>query len=255
MPESFLRSSALFHTLTVGHGTLTAGAHRGKLVQEFRDLASDFTLPTNFSTSTMYGSLEITSSQPVSVLALRVTVNQRGDVFLTSTPVADLSKALTNTEVYFPQLVDGGGYTTTVILLNTSAATETGTITIFDNSGAPLTVTSNGTTASTFNYSIPATGAFVFQTNGSPSSARPGWAKVTPTSGNSPVGSGIFSYSPGGMLVTESGVPSAVPTTKARVYVDKSKGHDTGLALANPGAAATVTLRTFQTDGSTVAGN
>ena len=54
--------------------------------------------------------------------------------------------------------------------------------------------------------------------------------------------------------MTESGVPSAVPTTKARVYVDKSKGHDTGLALANPGAAATVTLRTFQTDGSTVAG-
>ena len=242
-------------TLAVGHGTLSIGAHRGKLIQELRDLASDFTLPANFSTSTMYGTLEITSSQPVSVLALRVTVNQRGDVLLTSTPVADLSKALTTAAVYFPQLVDGGGYVTTVILVNTSGATENGTIEIFENSGAPLIVTSNGTTASTFNYSIPASGAFVFQTNGSPTSARPGWVKVTPSSGSSPVGSGIFSYSPGGMLVTESGVPSAVPTTKARVYVDKSKGHDTGLALANPGAAGTVTLRTFQTDGTTVAGN
>jgi fungalysin metallopeptidase (M36)/pre-peptidase/fungalysin/thermolysin propeptide len=242
-------------TLAVGHGTLPIGAHRGKLVQELRDLASDFTLPANFSTATNYGTLEVTSSQPVSVLALRVTVNQRGDVLLTSTPVADLSKALTNTAIYFPQLVDGGGYITTVILVNTSGATESGTIAIFDNSGAPLTVTSNGTTAATFNYSIPANGAFVFQTNGSPAAARPGWVNVTPVSGNSPVGSGIFSYSPGGMLVTESGVPSAVPTTKARVYVDKSNGHDTGLAIANPGAAATVTIRAFQKDGATVAGN
>jgi hypothetical protein len=242
-------------TLAVGQGTLPIGAHRGKLIQELRDLAPNFALPPTFSTSTMYGTLEITSSQPVSVLALRVTVNQRGDVLLTSTPVADLSKALTTTAVYFPQLVDGGGYVTTVILVNTSGATESGTIAIFDNAGAPLSVRSNGTTASTFNYSIPASGAFVFQTDGSPTSARPGWVKVTPSSGSAPVGSGIFSYSPGGMLVTESGVPSAVPTTKARVYVDKSKGHDTGLALANPGAATTVTLRTFQTDGSTVAGS
>ena len=128
----------------------------------------------------MYGTLEITSSQPVSVLALRVTVNQRGDVLLTSTPVADLSKALTTTGVYFPQLVDGGGYVTTVILVNTSGATESGTIAIFDNAGAPLSVRSNGTTASTFNYSIPASGAFVFQTDGSPTSARPGWVKATP---------------------------------------------------------------------------
>jgi hypothetical protein len=56
--------------------------------------------------------------------------------------------------------------------------------------------------------------------------------------------------------VTESGVPSAVPTTNAFLYIDTSNGHDTGIALVNPGSVdATVTMRAFQTDGTTSAGN
>jgi hypothetical protein len=56
--------------------------------------------------------------------------------------------------------------------------------------------------------------------------------------------------------VTESGIPSALPTTKARVYIDKSGGHDTGIAIANPGtSAANLTIQAFQTDGVTSAGN
>ena len=56
--------------------------------------------------------------------------------------------------------------------------------------------------------------------------------------------------------MTESGVPAAAPTTRARIFVDKSSGHDTGLALGIPGStAATVTLRAFELDGVTPAGN
>ena len=244
-------------TVALGHGDLAAGAHVAKFIQELKDIAPDFSLPANFPTATQYGSLEITSSQPVSVLALRLTPNQRGDVLLTSTPIADLTQPVNSSTLYFPQLVDGGGYTTSVTLLNTSGAAESGTLSIFDDTGAALSVRSkDGVTGSSFTYSISAGGAFVFQTDGSPSSARVGWVRVTPNAGNtSPSGAGIFSYSSGGILITESGVPAAVPTTRARVYVDRSKGHNTGLALASPGSAADVTLQAYQSNGTSPAGN
>jgi hypothetical protein len=183
--------------LATGNSTLGVGAHFAKFIHELRDVAPDFNLPGKFSTTTLFGSLEITSSQPVSIVALRLTTNQRGETLLTSTPIADLSTASTSSPIYFPQLADGGGYTTTLILLNTSTAPEVGTFDIFDDSGAPLTVReSGGTIASSFPYSMPAGGAFVFQTDGSPATPRVGWAKLTPGSGShAPVGAGVFSFS------------------------------------------------------------
>jgi hypothetical protein len=239
-------------TIAIGHSSLPPNAHRAKFVHQLPDLAPDFNLPADFSTLIQYGSLEISSNQPVSVLALRMTVNQRAEALLTSTLVADLSQPLTSSALYLPQLTDGGGYATTVILSNTSDVTETGTISILDNAGAPLSVRwIGGTIGSTFSYSIPAAGTFIFQTDGSPSSVRAGWVKVTPDSGsNAPVGGGVLSYSPAGILVTESGIPSPVPTTRARVYVDMSGSHDTGLAISNPaGTPITVTIETFDADG------
>src|SRR5438093_8170512 len=84
-----------------------------------------------------------------------------------------------------------------------------------------------------------------------------GWVKVTPTACSlAPLGGVVFSFSPSGILVIESGIPSAVPTTHARIYVDKSNGHDTGLAIANPnGSPSPVVLQAFATDGVTTAGN
>jgi hypothetical protein len=245
-------------TIGTGHGVLSAGAHRARFIDELNIIAPDFILPANFSTNILYGSLEITSTQPVSVLALRLTTNQRDETILTSTPVADLMRPQTLTPVYFPQLAIGGGFTTTVVLLNTSTSTETGSIALFSDTGAPLVLQRvNGPSASLFPYSIPPAGSLVFQTDGSLSPTQVGWIGVAPTPGtNAPVGAGIFSYSPQGILVTESGVPSAVPTANAFLYIDTSNGHDTGIALVNPGSVdATVTVRAFQTDGTTSAGN
>ena len=99
-------------------------------------------------------------------------------------------------------------------------------------------------------------GTFIFKTDGSPSSVRAGWLKVTPDSGsNAPIGAGVLSYSPAGILVTESGIPSSQATTRARLYVDMSNGHDTGLAVINPSdTPITVTLQAFDKNGSN-AGN
>jgi hypothetical protein len=176
---------------------------------------------------------------------------------LTTTPIADLTHPLNSNPIYFPQFADGGGYTTSLVLLNTSGQTETGTLQLLDNSGIPLTVHRvGGATNSSFQYSIPARGAFHFQSDGFSASTTAGWARLIPDSGTmAPIGSGVFTYNPAGILVSESGVPSAIPTTHARVYVDMSENHYTGLAVAKAGsAAASITVNAFQMDGVSEAG-
>jgi hypothetical protein len=244
-------------TLAIGNGTIAAGAHFAKFISQLTDVAPNFNLPSNFQTTTQFGTLEIASDQPLSVLALRGTNNQRNDFLITTTPIADLMQSVSYSPVYFPQFADGGGYTTSLVLLNTANRTEKGTLQILDNNGSPLVVNRvGGTAGSSFRYSIPAGGAFHFQTDGSPAGINVGWARLTPDLYSpTPVGSGVFSYSPGNMLISESGIPSAVSTTNARVYVDLSGDHNTGLAIANvDSAAASVTIHAFQNDGVTPAG-
>ena len=156
-------------TLATGHGTLAAGAHLATFIDLLNTVAPDFVLPANFQTAIQFASMDISSDQPISVLALRMTTNQRNEALFTTTPTADLTKATTNSVIFFPQFADGGGYTTSLVLLNTSNATETGTLQLLNDNGNPLVVNQvGGTSGSIFRYSIPSGGAFRFQTDGSP---------------------------------------------------------------------------------------
>ena len=247
-------------SMTSGDGTIAAGRYFASFIDQLRERAgaSNFRLPGDFPVRVQFGSLEISSSQPVSVLALRGTVNQRGEFLMTTTPVADLTRPHASGPLYFPQFVDGGGYTTSLVLLNTSGAVQSGILEIMDPEGEPLVVgRAGGTADSSFPYSIQPGGAFRFQTDGFPSEARAGWVRVTPEPGSStPTGSGVFGYNPGAILVSESGIPSAAPTTRARIYVDLSRRRNTGLAIANANdSAAEIALNAFERDGATPAGN
>lgn len=244
--------------LAQGHGTVAANAHFAKFIDQLIDVAPDFNLPPNFSTATQFATLEISSSLPLSVLGLRQTTNQRSETLFTSTPIVDLTQTPSGTNVYFPQVADGGGYKMTIILINTTGAPQTGSLRFSKDDGSPLTVNQvGGSTGSSFAYNIPAGGFFVFQTDGSPSQVNAGSAQAVPNPPlTSPVGAGIFSFTQNGILVTESGIPAATPTTHARIYVDRSGGHDTGLAIVNPGGSSlSVTLTALQWDGSTSFGN
>jgi hypothetical protein len=244
-------------SLSTGHGTLAAGAHFAKFINQLNEVAPDFGLPANFQSDALYASLEISSTQPLSILALRMAVNQRGEALFTTTPIADLTEPIGNSPLYFPQFADGGGYTTSIVLLNTSGGIETGAFQILDSIGSPIIVTSSeGYSGSTFAYSIQVGGAFRFQTDGAPIAAKVGWVQVTPDTGNStPVGAGVFGYNPEAILVTESGVPATVSTKHARIYVDLSGGHNTGLAIANPSSeSAGITITAYQSDGVTAIG-
>jgi iron complex outermembrane recepter protein len=241
-------------SIATGQGTLAAGNHLAKFIDQLSEIAPDFVLPSYFQ----FGSLSIVSDQPLSVLALRMTTNQRGEDLFTTTPVVDMNLAFTNTPIHFPQLADGGGWTTSLVLLNTSSSVEKGSLNFFDNDGLPLAVQQVGGAANYyFQYSIPPGGAFRFQTDGTPLGQRTGWARLVPDAANStPMSSGIFGYNPVDVLTTESGIPSALATTHARIFVDLTHNHNTGLAIANLSAgAANIVLQAYQMDGVTFAGS
>jgi hypothetical protein len=244
-------------TLSTGHGTLAAGAHFATFIDQLNAVAPDFVLPVNFQTAIQFASLDISSDQPLSILALRMTTNQTSEALFTTAPMADLTKPATSGAIFFPQFADGGGYTSSLILLNTSSTFETGELQLMDDHGNPMVVSqAGGTPGFTFPYSIPSGGVVRFQTDGSAAGINVGWVQLTPDPGSpTPIGSGVFSYTPADVMVSESGIPSAVPTTHARIYVDLSGGHDTGLAIANiGGTAANITINAFNNDGVTPAG-
>jgi hypothetical protein len=244
--------------IATGHGTVNAGNQIACFINQLNTcLAPDFNLPANFATATQFGSLDISGDQPLSVLAMRGTNNQQNNFLITTTPIADLTQPLRTDSVYFPQFVDGAGYTTSIILLNTSTLTETGLLQVMDLDGNPLVVTQvGGTTDSLFPYSIAPGGLYRFQTDGFPAELNKGWVQLIPDTGAStPVGSGVFSYNPDELLISESGIPAATATTHARIYADLSGQYKTGLAIANvSGSASSITIQAFQMDGVTAAG-
>jgi len=131
---------------------------------------------------------------------------------------------------------------------------ETGTLLIMDDNGNPFIVTDvGGRVDSVFRYSIPVGGAVRFQTDGFPAITNTGWARLIPDAGTStPVGAGVFGCNPGEFLVTESGIPAALSNTHARVYVDLSGSHNTGLAIANPNSTlASISILAYKSDGVT----
>jgi hypothetical protein len=191
------------------------------------------------------------------VLALRLTINQRNDLLLTSTPIVDLSRAVPAGPAAFPQIADGGGYQTTLILMNTSSAIQNGVVNFYRNSGAPLSVkmVSAAAADSRAAYSIPAGGFLRLVTDASPTVTNVGWAQLVGSGNTIPACAAVFGFTQRGILVTETGVPSVTPTKHAHIYVDKSRGHDTGLAIANPGSSTIrVTATAYELDGTTRAG-
>lgn len=255
-----MRNSAA-SIIASGTGILPKGAHRAKFIDQLSDLAPNFVLPAGFSTTIQFATLEIFSDQPLSILALRLTTNQRGETLLTTTPVAKLGGSSLFSAAILPHYADGNGNQTTVVLLNTTGGNESGKVRFFDNAGNPRSVRVIGglfgEISDSFSYSIPSLGFFRLMTDGSPLTINTGSVQVIPDPGGAtPAGSVIFSLSQGGILNTESGVPMATLTNHARVYVDLSNGHNTGLAMAAPGnSSVNATLVAFQADGVTQRGS
>ncbi|MDD5543415.1 MAG: hypothetical protein PHX83_09590, partial [Acidobacteriia bacterium] len=72
-------------------------------------------------------------------LTLRSLTNARGDVLLTTFPIADFNLPAP-VPILFPQIADGGGFKTQIILLNTGATLQNVNITFLGDDGSPLSV-------------------------------------------------------------------------------------------------------------------
>jgi hypothetical protein len=134
-------------TISTAALTLPAKGQIGKFVT---DLFGSSAVGAAF-----HGSLEIQTSLPVSVIG----VGFSGQVFST-VPIP--GAAAPGPTIIFPQFAMSGGWATKLSLLNNTPSAISGHFDIFDTSGNPMTITLNGTQASTFTYSIPAQGNLSF---------------------------------------------------------------------------------------------
>ncbi len=201
---------------------LGAGHHIATFVfQQFPGLPAGFT-----------GSLAFESDQKLAAITLRQSQNRRGEPLYTTLPVADLAAAPTEDPVVFPQIAAGDGYTTQLILINTSGRSLSGRVRFKDGNGTALALRLNGVIDSEFPYQIASRGTYRAELD-RPDGIGVGYAVVTPDAGMAtPVGSAVFQYKTDGYVVTEAGVGASGATSWARIYVD-NVGSYTGVAIAS----------------------
>lgn len=132
--------------------------------------------------------------------------------------------------VYFPQVVDGGGYVTTFTLINSNSSSVAGTLRLFNQDGSPRTLQLNGVAASEFPVSLSAGGTVRLSSSGSGPSVTPGWASLESTPRLQ--GAATFDYRSNGLL--QAGVFATTGVTRALVPIDWDLSLvNTGLAVVN----------------------
>jgi hypothetical protein len=206
--------------------------------------------------SALTGTLTFSSNIPISVVALRGRVNERGEFLMTTLPVTDLSSAPSAGPVVFSHFAAGGGWTTEIVLVNPTDSALTGGLEFRDPTGR-VTNPFN----SDLSYAIPPRSSFVMQASLGSSPVLTGSVHVNPSADTStPAGLAIFSFQNAGVTVSEAGVPAASPGFAFRVFVESSGDFDhaatgslrTGLAIANTSSqATTVVVEVKNLDGGT----
>ena len=96
--------------------------------------------------TSLQGTFSFTSNIPVSVIALRLFVNERGEQLITTLPITDLSAPAPGGVIYLPHYADGGGWATQIVLVNPTDAPITGTVQFFTQgtvgtTAVPVTLT------------------------------------------------------------------------------------------------------------------
>jgi hypothetical protein len=98
-------------------------------VSEFTDLH----VPDGFQ-----GLLEISSEARIFAVGRRGHYNERGEYLTSSVPAIESTSGATGVEKILPHLVDGGGYSTKIVIFSgTPGQTGGGTLRLFNTSGTP----------------------------------------------------------------------------------------------------------------------
>ena len=193
--------------------------------------------------ATFRGTLTFTASDPVGAIALRGFTNERSEFLITTLPVLDLSASASTAPVLFPHFAAGDGWTTQLVLVNPSDEALSGTLTFRNpSSGAPLTLAVDGSTASSFTYSVAGKSSRRLATTVT-AGLQNGSVQLVPAAGQSaPVGLVVFSFRAGGITISEAGVPTVAANSRFLLYAEASGTFgqpgsvQPGLALANASA-------------------
>jgi hypothetical protein len=152
---------------------------------------------------------------------------------------------------HFAQVANGEGWSSIVVLANPSAAeTTSGSIALFDDSGAPLSWSWNGAApVATVPFSIPPLGSARFASDALGRLVA-GWARV---SASAPVAGVVELGSPD---LGTAGVGASPPLQSFIAPVSRSTARraSTGLAVAAVGAPATLEATLRDLSGQPVAG-
>jgi hypothetical protein len=185
---------------------------------------SPFNGPGAFS-----GTFTFASSAPVSAVGTRSLTRRNGEFLLQSLPIAQGSSE--GSSSFLPAFVDGGGWSTEVILTNSSSTLQVGKVQFWGHGspGVPATaveMTVNGVTASNFNYSLPPRSVVRLVTAGARPEMNTGSIRVTTTSalaaGGVPDAVALITSRNTAGTVSQASVAAQPTGTAYRMYVETS---------------------------------
>ena len=100
---------------TVGQPTTVTIPANGQTAKYVKELFPSS--PDNFS-----GFITVTASSPIGVVGLRMRANERGDYLLTPTPPRNDSDTLMDSEIVFPVISSGAGYSVQFVIFGQSGS-------------------------------------------------------------------------------------------------------------------------------------
>ncbi len=240
----------------LGQGSLTLGAN----AQMARFLnEAPFNAGANFR-----GTVSFSASAGVGVIALRTFVNERGEFLVTTQTVVSLQTSQPGGTLIMGHFAVGGGWTSQVMLVNTTDAAMSGTVQFFDEgsaaiSAAPLSFYVNGQFTASFNYSIRARSSERLDISGITTGVvQVGSVRITTDGTNTnPAAFTVFSYSTGGATVSMATVQAQPPGSAFRSYAEVNSragvagAIQSGIAITNNSStAATVNFELTSLDGT-----
>jgi hypothetical protein len=250
----------------VSNGTLPSQPAKGQ---------KTFLMPTAYpETAGKSGLAEFyTNSGTISIIALRANpsgaftsapvYSESGPPILggTSHPVgANFSKMVASTSLaasqrlIIPQVADGDGWRSTIVLINTSASAELVTLKFNQRIGtAGATMLWNppfNESVSLTNLSLPGGTALFLHTPGSAATLTQGWGELD--ADPAVVGYAIFTSAAPGNPAQDATAPAGLSATRILVPFDNTSGFIAAVAIANPNAAGeTVSVNIRTSDGVT----
>ena len=201
---------------------LPPGGHIARfLYQMFPDVTGPFR-----------GTFHLTSDVPIAALAMRGTRNERAEFILTTLPVHAESASSVAGPMVLPQVADGAGYQTELLLINPHDVRLEGRLSFRRSDGNPWALEMNGIVASVRDYSIPPRGITRAISKGTGANVEVGYCILEPGGDGTPAASGVIRLSQRG-LQSESGVPFSRMSDSAATYWESSGETYTGVAFAN----------------------